>query len=122
MLHFLRICGIIFTLIEGIGIVKKFELDDLINAIKEKIEYYERFQMYDETNYLKLANGDGIRIKVPNKSVPHLLGIDTNYLISTGLYRETSSYEILKKMCDEIFGENNFITNICHKNRDGVFK
>ena len=26
----------------------------------------------------------------------------------------------LKKMCDEIFGENNFITNICHKNRDGV--
>ena len=83
--------------------MKKFELDDLIDAIKEKIEYYERFQMYDETNYLKLANGDGIRIKVPNKSVPHLLGIDTNYLISTGLYRETSSYEILKKMCDDSY-------------------
>ena len=26
----------------------------------------------------------------------------------------------LKKICDEIFGEENFIGNICHKNRDGV--
>ena len=26
----------------------------------------------------------------------------------------------LKKICDEIFGERNFICNICHKNRDGV--
>lgn len=26
----------------------------------------------------------------------------------------------LKKVCDEIFGEQNFIANICHKNRDGV--
>ena len=26
----------------------------------------------------------------------------------------------LRKICDEIFGERNFIANICHKNRDGV--
>lgn len=26
----------------------------------------------------------------------------------------------LRKICDEIFGEDNFISNICHKNRDGV--
>ena len=26
----------------------------------------------------------------------------------------------LKKICDEVFGEKNFICNICHKNRDGV--
>lgn len=26
----------------------------------------------------------------------------------------------LKKVCDEIFGERNFIANICHKNRNGV--
>ena len=26
----------------------------------------------------------------------------------------------LKKVCDEVFGERNFIANICHKNRNGV--
>lgn len=26
----------------------------------------------------------------------------------------------LKKVCDEIFGEQNFVANICHKNRNGV--
>lgn len=26
----------------------------------------------------------------------------------------------LRKICDEIFGESNFVANICHKNRDGV--
>ena len=33
---------------------------------------------------------------------------------------DDNEYANLKKICDEIFGEKNFICTICHKNRDGV--
>lgn len=42
-----------------------------------------------------LSNGDRIRVKIPKTSIPHLLGINTEYLKSTGLYKGMNSYEIM---------------------------
>ena len=64
----------------------KFEY--LMELIANNVETYNRNSRYKDKFSLTFANGDNIKIYVPNSSVPHLLGINTNYLMSSGLYRE----------------------------------
>ncbi len=77
----------------------KFEY--LMELIANNVETYNRNSRYKDKFSLTFANGDNIKIYVPNSSVPNLLGINTNYLMSSGLYREKSSYELLNKMCED---------------------
>ncbi len=77
----------------------KFEY--LMELIANNVETYNRNSRYKDKFSLTFANGDNIKIYVPNSSVPHLLGVNTNYLMSSGLYREKSSYELLNKMCED---------------------
>lgn len=64
----------------------KFEY--LMELIANNVETYNRNSRYKDKFSLTFANGDNIKIYVPNSSVPHLLGVNTNYLMSSGLYRE----------------------------------
>lgn len=77
----------------------KFEY--LMELIANNVETYNRNSRCKDKFSLTFANGDNIKIYVPNSSVPHLLGVNTNYLMSSGLYREKSSYELLNKMCED---------------------
>lgn len=77
----------------------KFEY--LMELIANNVETYNRNSRYKDKFSLTFANGDNIKIYVPNSSVPHLLWVNTNYLMSSGLYREKSSYELLNKMCED---------------------
>lgn len=77
----------------------KFEY--LMELIANNVETYNRNSRYKDKFSLTFANGDNIKIYVPNSSVPHLLVVNTNYLMSSGLYREKSSYELLNKMCED---------------------
>lgn len=77
----------------------KFEY--LMELIANNVETYNRNSRYKDKFSLTFANGDNIKIYVPNSSVPHLLGVNTNYLMSSGLYREKSSYELLNKRCED---------------------
>lgn len=77
----------------------KFEY--LMELIANNVETYNRNSRYKDKFSLTFANGDNIKIYVPNSSVPHLLEVNTNYLMSSGLYREKSSYELLNKMCED---------------------
>lgn len=77
----------------------KFEY--LMELIANNVETYNRNSRYKDKFSLTFANGDNIKIYVPNSSVPYLLGVNTNYLMSSGLYREKSSYELLNKMCED---------------------
>lgn len=77
----------------------KFEY--LMELIANNVETYNRNSRYKDKFSLTFVNGDNIKIYVPNSSVPHLLGVNTNYLMSSGLYREKSSYELLNKMCED---------------------
>ncbi len=72
----------------------KFEY--LMELIANNVETYNRNSRYKDKFSLTFANGDNIKIYVP-----HLLGVNTNYLMSSGLYREKSSYELLNKMCED---------------------
>lgn len=89
----------------------KYELSEIFDKIDKLLQrYFDKENEYnfdDETeekrrndlskkSYLMfLSNGERIRLKIPKSSIPHLLGINTEYLKSTGLYKGMNSYEIM---------------------------
>ena len=51
-------------------------------------------------------NNSNINYSIPNESIAHLLGINTNYLISTSRFNATNSFDLLKEMCENPFRIN----------------
>ena len=89
------------------------ELESLFEEIKEIINFIELSKYQNRRNRIYLSNGDRLNFSVPNNTIAHLLGINTNYLMSTGICASTSSFNILKEMC-----ENAYRINKAHK--DGI--
>lgn len=73
-------------------------LYDIFKKVENIIESYERTQYYNKNCDLHFADGTFLNYSVPKKSVAHLLGINTNHLYSTGLFKNNSSYELLKEL------------------------
>lgn len=89
----------------------KYELSEIFDKIDKLLQRYfdkeneynfdekdeeERRNDLSKKSYLMfLSNGERIKIKIPKSSIPHLLGINTEYLKSTGLYKGMNSYEIM---------------------------
>lgn len=89
----------------------KYKLSELFDKIDKLLQsYFEKeddYNFYEKDNFehktdlskksylMFLSNGDRIRVKIPKTSIPHLLGINTEYLKSTGLYKGMNSYEIM---------------------------
>lgn len=110
------------------GVISQIKLSELSEKIKEIINTYfedeDVFYSFSETEYkrirldkrktmLFLSNGDIINYTVNKKNLAHLLGVNTDYLLSTGLYSESNSYDLLKKfVCN--------IGNIYKLHKDGV--
>ena len=61
----------------------------------EKDNFEHKTDLSKKSYLMFLSNGDRIRVKIPKTSIPHLLGINTEYLKSTGLYKGMNSYEIM---------------------------
>lgn len=87
------------------------ELERIMQPIKNNLELFKANQKYRGVYFLKLANGDEIKIFFPETSVPHLLGVNTNYLISTSIYGEKSSFKLLEKMSSDYFSLYRNINN-----------
>lgn len=89
----------------------KYELSEIFDKIDKLLQRYfdkeneynfdekdeeERRNDLSKKSYLMfLSNGERIKIKIPKSSIPRLLGINTEYLKSTGLYKGMNSYEIM---------------------------
>ncbi len=73
--------------------------EELAEKIKKCISFYERKQMSKIIYNLHMDNGEDISISFVDNNIAHLLGIDTEYLKSTG-YFKGSSYNILKEVID----------------------
>lgn len=61
----------------------------------EKEEEERKTDLSKKSYLVFLSNGERIKIKIPKSSIPHLLGINTEYLKNTGLYRNMNSYEVM---------------------------
>ena len=89
-------------------IKNKFEFDELIEKIKESISWYERKNFDDKIYNLTLDNGEKLRIVFGHSSIAHLLGINTEYLKSTGSF-PNDSYNILKQVANNSYRLYNMI-------------
>lgn len=76
------------------------ELEKLFEDIKDVIDYFERSDYKNRRTILFLSNGDCIKFKITNEALAHLVGINTNYLVSTGLYKNKNSFELLKELVE----------------------
>ena len=83
------------------------ELEQLFEEINEIINFIEISQYSNRRHRIFLGNGDKINFSIPNESIAHLLGINTNYLISTGRFNCTNSFELLKEMCENTYRIHN---------------
>ncbi len=93
------------------------ELEKLFEKIKNILskfeknydEYYEDNSVPNYKYKLFLTNGDKINLSIPANTVPHLLGIDTNYLASLGIFKSTNSFELTKEMCENAYKINKLV-------------
>lgn len=82
------------------AVVNRNELEKLFDGMRRAIAFYENTDVSKNAVELYLADGKKIKYFVPAYCVPHLLGVNVNYLSSTGLFSEKSSYPLLKQMLD----------------------
>lgn len=83
------------------------KIDNILQAYfgeEESICFYEKESENHKIDLTKrnyvmyLSNGDSFKIKIIKNSIPHLLGINTDYLKKTGLYKSTdNSYDVMLK-------------------------
>lgn len=83
--------------------LNRTELEKLLNGIATIIYNLEKYYTFNKSTKIYLSNGESIYFNITKSSLAHLLGINTNYLASTSIFREKNSYELLKKMCDSSY-------------------
>lgn len=76
-----------------------FEFNDLIDEVEKCINDYERRNICNSRYKLTLANGDYVVVDYNDNCLPHLLGINIDYLRSTGFYKG-NAFDILKDIID----------------------
>lgn len=85
------------------------EYNEIIEKISECFDEYN-IKRFDNNRFsLSLANGDYITIRIPKNMVAHLLGINVDYLRSTGSVKmNLSAYDSLGKFLENSFqiGQN----------------
>ncbi|MBE6161038.1 MAG: hypothetical protein E7158_02290 [Firmicutes bacterium] len=83
--------------------------DCLIEKLKEMVEYYENSITRNNRIKMYLANGDVINYTVTNHNIAHLLGVNTQILISNKIVKSTDSYGALKELINDSYGTYNAI-------------
>ena len=89
-------------------ITNKNQYDELITKINENINWYERKNFDDKIYNLTLDNGEKLKIIFSHNTIAHLLGIDTEYLKTTGQFPK-DSYDILKMVCNDSYRLYNMV-------------
>lgn len=83
--------------------LKYAELEKLFYDITEIVSYMESAKYKNRRFKLYLGNGDQINLCLKEEHIPHLLGININYLSSLGLTNEKNSFRLLKWMIDNTY-------------------
>ena len=97
------------------------ELETLLSKIQEIINYVECAALKDRRTSLYLSGDiEYLTYNVPEYAIAHLVGVDTNYLMSTGQFKETSSFGLLKELVQNAYKINK-LHNEGHINYDKLF-
>ena len=86
--------------------LKYSDFCELTDEINKCLEWYENSKnfAFDTQFTLYLSNGDRINYSIPQSSVAHLLGINTEEIKLWNFFQTKSSYNLLRIICDDTYG------------------
>ena len=96
------------------------EFENLLDKLRKKRGFYYYKHLDEKTYTLYLANGDVINYSIPEKVIPHLLGVDTNYLSTVnvlGLKAQASA-----EVFDYLLNDFNTLSLQSNLNRGIIFQ
>lgn len=70
----------------------------IIEVLKDNIETYKKNNVHIRNFSIKLSNGKLIHYNLYTSTIAHILGVNTDYLYSLGIYKEKESYELLENL------------------------
>lgn len=76
------------------------ELEDLFYSMKCVVDYMVNSNYEDRRFKIYLSNGQYLNFSINNNNLAHLLGVNTTYLVSTGLFKSTNSFELLNELIE----------------------
>lgn len=80
----------------------KEEFDTIIDKIRVNVELYEK--CLTEVQYkIFLANKKVIDINYDKECIPHILGIDMDFLRNLNIYREKNAYDLMKAFLSDSY-------------------
>lgn len=85
------------------NIKTKEEFDNVIDKIKNVISTYEKNVLSYNQYLFYLANGEQISFEIAPQFVPHLVGVNLDYLKSTGYFKIKEAYELLSEFLDNSY-------------------
>ena len=86
------------------------QLEELFEQIKELLDYAEEKRLTNKNCFMFLANlpqGEKLEYELTKESLPHLLGINTTYLVSTSLFSSKNSYYATLEMLEDPYKVHN---------------
>lgn len=84
------------------------DFDKLIEKVDECYSWYNTKDFDNMVYSLKLDNGENLRISFTTHNCAHLLGIDTEYLKATKLFKGSSN-QILEQICNDSYRLYSFV-------------
>ncbi len=83
--------------------IKKETAEELIRALNATVEVFKRTHQQDIEYRLCLANGENISVKTSINNLPHLLGLNTEYLKAKGFTDKISQIDILRELSSNTY-------------------
>lgn len=86
------------------------QLEELFEQVKELLDYAIDKKLTNKNYYMFLANlpqGEKLEYELTKEALPHLLGINTTYLVSTGLFSSKNSYWATMEMLEDPYKVHN---------------
>lgn len=82
------------------------KIENLFEKINECIEFYEKQFIQNKTFTLYLGNGEKVKYSINPDNLPHLLGVNLDFVKTLYNYHNKESYELLKEVCSDAFKLN----------------
>lgn len=70
----------------------------IMDTLKENLEIYKENRVHIRNFGIKLSNGAEVYFNLHKSTIAHLLGVNTDYLMSLGYFKEVNSYDLLEKI------------------------
>ena len=70
----------------------------IMDTLKENLEIYKENRVHIRNFGIKLSNGAEVYFNLHKSTIAHLLGVNTDYLMSLGYFKEVNSYVLLEKI------------------------